>query len=285
LRRLVRLVSVVAASLALASAVPLVACSAEEDLTSASSSRADGGAGQAPAQDSPRASFDDAGAAPKGEAKRGLCGATNDCSPEPYDTCAPPPDASAPAATTQGCRVVNSSSGVSTQCAQADARGVDGTSCTKGADCAPGFDCVEGEKGPVCRRYCCSGSCGSQPSRNGGSTYCDIGKVARLDPYVIPVCMPVKACKLLHEADCSDKETCAVVSEAGVTSCVPRGDAKVGAPCDATHCDANLNCLGSPGDRHCYKLCRLDGNDCAPMETCTTGSVFQDTSFGVCKKD
>lgn len=278
--RLVRFVFAVSAPLVVAS----TACDDDDGASGASNPDA-GAAAQAPSLNGPTASFSDSGAPPKTDTKHGLCGQMETCSLEPTDTCSPVPDASVPPASVLGCRVTAVNGDVHTQCEAADLRGVDGATCEKGSDCAPGFDCVEGDKGAVCRRYCCSGSCESQLSRNGGSTFCDIGKVASVDPHMIPVCMPIKACKLLRDADCGDKETCAVVTDKGVTSCVPRGDAKVGDPCDDTHCDANLNCLGNPGDRHCYKLCRVDGNDCGPMETCTTGSVFQDTTFGVCKTD
>jgi hypothetical protein len=283
LLRLVRFVSVFTVPLVLASTLPLSAC--DDDGAGSSSSPDSGAATPAPTGDGTTSTFGDSGTTPKADAKHGLCGEMIECTLEPEDTCAPPPDASAPPAVTLGCRVTTVNGETSTHCKAADPRGVDGTACAQSSDCAPGFDCVEGDKGAICRRYCCSGSCESQMSRNGGSTFCDVGKVASLDPHMIPVCMPVKACKLLQAADCGDKETCAIVTDDGVTSCVPRGDAKVGDPCDETHCDANLTCLGNPGDRHCYKLCRVDGNDCGPMETCTTGSVFQDTSFGVCKKD
>jgi hypothetical protein len=219
-----------------------------------------------------------------------LCGNVRaaKCTPDDLETCgaylSPSPDSGTAAAdaATMGCGIV----GEVPDCRAADRRGVDGVSCTQGADCAPGFECVDGDKGPVCRRYCCSGSCENQRSQNGGPTFCDIQKVVpSSNDQRAPVCMPLKTCKLLHAGDCSDKETCAVVTEKGDTGCVPKGNAKVGESCDVDHCDIDLTCLGSPGDRRCYKLCRVDGADCGPMQTCTTGSVFQNTTFGVCKED
>jgi hypothetical protein len=97
--------------------------------------------------------------------------------------------------------------------------------------------------------------------------------------------MPLKTCKLLLDGQCGDKETCAIVTDKGDTGCVPKGNANVGDPCDQEHCAADLTCLGSPGDRVCYKLCKTEGSDCGPMQKCTTGSVFTDTSFGVCKDE
>ncbi len=224
-----------------------------------------------------------------------LCGVGADyCTPDDDGTsppasgvaCATPPNADV--LEHEGCRIGKKADGsfVPT-CDKADPRGVDGVSCSSGSDCAPGFDCVEGEKGAVCRRYCCSGSCASQASQNGGPTFCDIRKLVdpALDQHPAPVCMPIKTCKLLRDGECGDKETCAIVTDTGDTGCVPKGNAKVGQLCDEEHCDSGLTCLGSPGDRRCYKLCRVDGADCAPMQTCTTGSIFQDTTFGVCKED
>ena len=287
LRSFVRPLAIAAVPLAFATALPLGACDdASSALTSAGSNTPVEGTPKAPG---PTTSFSEGGTI-KADVKHGLCGAAGECSPDndgsdPSDHCATSADAGVPVDGYEGCHVVKVDSTVVPRCQQADPRGVDGTTCANSADCAPGFDCVEGEKGPICRRYCCSGSCESQLSRNGGSTFCDIGKLASVDPYMIPVCMPLKACKLLAQSDCGDAETCAVVTEKGVTSCVPRGDAKVGDSCDESHCDANLNCLGNPGDRHCYKLCHVAATDCGPMETCTTGSVFQDTTFGVCRTD
>lgn len=188
---------------------------------------------------------------------------------------------------TPACRLVAKEGDISPTCNtdNADPRGVDGVSCSKGSDCAPGFDCVEGEKGPVCRRYCCSGSCEQQSSRSGGPTFCDIQRLIDFKSHNAPVCMPVKTCALLRDGDCSDEETCAVVNEKGDTGCVTKGPVRAGESCEADHCASDLTCLGSPGDRRCYKLCRVDGSDCGPMQTCSTGAVFQDTTFGVCQDD
>lgn len=237
----------------------------------------------------------DAGSTDK-EAHRGLCGVvTGTCSPDDDGTytraagavaCATPPhDGTDDDDDALGCRIAKENGAVVPKCDAADPRGVDGVSCSRGSDCAPGFDCVEGEKSAVCRRYCCAGSCASQSSQNGGPTFCDIGKLVdpSLAQHIAPVCMPIKTCKLLREDECGDKETCAVVNDKGDTGCVPTGNAKAGALCNEDHCDRGLTCLGSPGDRRCYKLCRVEGMDCGPTQTCTTGSVFQDTTFGVCK--
>jgi hypothetical protein len=246
-----------------------------------------------PAASGPTTAFSDASAAGQSETKRGICGVTNDqCMPdhdghEAIDagpSCVTPADA-APTGY-RGCRMKREPNGdFIPQCGNADSRGVEGMSCATGLDCAPGFDCVEGEKSPVCRRYCCTGSCEGQLSANGGPTFCDLQlqKSFDLDQHKVPVCMPIKTCKLLQNGECSETETCAIVTEKGDTGCVPKGNRKAGEACDDEQCDGNLTCLGNPGDRRCYKLCRIDGSDCAPTETCTTGAVFQDTTFGVCK--
>lgn len=213
-------------------------------------------------------------------------GATADAEMEKAE---PDTDTEAPT-TTRACRIVHDDEGsFAPTCTSgsADWSGVDGVSCSDAADCAPGFDCAFGAQGSVCRRYCCAGSCAGQSSRNGGPTFCDVQTLMRPsgDGVKAPVCMPVKTCKLLRDGECSALETCAVINEKGDTGCVALGDAKAGASCDAEHCAAGLTCLGSPGDRRCYELCKVDDATCGPSQTCTTGSVFQDTTFGVCKDD
>jgi hypothetical protein len=170
-----------------------------------------------------------------------------------------------------------------------DQRGVDGVTCLKSTDCAAGYDCILAEKGGVCRHYCCSGSCLSHTSKNGGPTFCDVQKLyaaSTADQHKVPVCMPIKKCRLLVPGECGDRETCAVVTETGETGCVALGTGKVGDDCDVEPCGAdppNLTCLGSPGDRKCYQLCNTDGSQCTAPQICTPSTVFQDTTYGVCK--
>ena len=294
--------SVVALPLALVSAAVGLACGS----ASTSSFDRSGEAAEAPPSGAgPSTSFNsnDGGNADTGAASGSpLCAmAADKCLPDDDGksapaytaaTCAEAPELDGGAsddAPARACRIVEDDGKYVPKCeaASADRSGVDGVSCSKSSDCAPGFDCVDGEKGPVCRRYCCSGSCEGKPSQNGGATFCDVQTLVdyRHDNVKAPVCMPVKTCKLLRDGECSDHETCAVINEKGVTGCVARGPAKAGESCDTEHCASDLTCLGSPGDRRCYKLCRVDGSDCGPMQTCTTGSVFQDTTFGVCKDD
>lgn len=228
-----------------------------------------------------------------------LCGSESVCSPDDDGTatlakgaagCEPDSDAGLGGATdaaASGCRLGTTDGGGA--CYPANRRGVDGAHCEHGSDCAPGFDCVEAEKGSVCRRYCCSGTCEGQTSQNGEPTFCDVRKLVDVNPRKAPVCMPVKRCTLLDPESCEPKETCAVVSEKGETGCVPQGTARTGESCDGEHCQVDLTCLGSPGDRRCYKLCRTTATageqtgQCGPMQTCMTGSIFVDTTFGVCR--
>lgn len=185
-----------------------------------------------------------------------------------------------------GCRVV----GGSTSCfvdGGADRQGVDGVSCSSGADCAPGFDCIVGDtsRGAVCRRYCCAGSsaCNDHTAQNGGRTFCDVQQLEQTGE-TVPVCMPIKQCSLLKKGECSADETCAVVSDKGETGCVATGPQEAGASCEKAHCNAGLTCLGTPGDRRCYTLCRMsDDSACNGAKKCTTSSLFPDPSSGVCQ--
>lgn len=272
-------------------AVPLAligACGSSESALTASDQS--GGANEdLPAED-PKTSFSDASTAASPVAT-GPCGAESKCMPDNdgrmNDNCATSPDAGVAPGDFMGCRIEEDAPDAGTfspRCVSANADGTDGASCARGSDCAPGFDCVEEEETPVCRRYCCSGSCEGQLSQNGGKTFCDVRKLANRDQHLIPVCMPIKTCKLLRAGECSETETCGIVTENGSTGCVPKGDARVDEKCDDRHCDSNLTCLGVPGERRCFQLCRVDSSDCPPTRTCTTSSVFQDTSFGVCKE-
>ena len=231
---------------------------------------------------------------PDDDGRRPLASSVQGCAPDGGAPAPPEGDATVPLL--PACRIVKNAtqqSAASSSCTPlaADGRGVDGASCKSASECASGFDCVDGEKGAVCRRYCCAGSCEGYPAANGGPTFCDVQSVVRPtaaptpdDQVKAPVCMPIKACTLLAPGGCGRKESCAVVTEKGVTGCVTNDERQAGKSCEDKHCAEGLTCLGSPGDRTCYKLCRTTtGADCGPTQTCTTGSTFQDTSFGVCK--
>lgn len=179
-----------------------------------------------------------------------------------------------------GCRLTADEGETAPQCLPSNPGGTDGSSCESGEDCAPGFDCVEGAKGPVCRRYCCSGSCEGSLSQTGGPTFCDVKRLVEVDR-LAPVCMPLKRCTLLDEKSCAGNETCAI-TETGTAGCVPIGKVKEGASCEAEHCATGLTCLGAPGSRKCYQLCRVGENTCSESQVCKTSALFKDPQFGVC---
>lgn len=227
-----------------------------------------------------------------------LCKVTDQCMPDDdgyrrtsgTPECVPPAsDAGDAAAADEGptyaCRIARTQGTIASTCVEDGAGdGVDGTSCEVGTDCAAGYDCVAGEKGTkTCRHYCCTGSCKGQSSQNGGTTFCDVQPLVDVNQKA-PVCMPVKRCTLLESGECSAAESCAVVTEAGETGCVTIGDKQVGASCDEDHCAAGLTCLGQPGSRKCFKLCKVNANDCGPSLVCTTSTVFKEPDFGICQK-
>lgn len=199
--------------------------------------------------------------------------------------CADPADASTgdAGAAPNGCRLLRGYDGIKPECKSGTPTGLDGEVCAKGSDCAPGFDCVsDAKQGGLCRRYCCLGTCASQVARSGGKTFCDVQKL--VDPeHNAPVCVPLKGCTLLSPNECPASETCAVVTEDGDTGCVGAGSALAGASCDEEHCAAGLTCLGQPGFRKCYELCRV-GEPCKGGQVCQTSTVFKDAAFGVCQK-
>lgn len=242
-------------------------------------------------------SFAEDAAAPMPPSYRGnpLCHVTDAmCMPDEDGTkrtantqaCAQAYDADAGQTPALGCRLQRSSgttSDLTPACDGASWSGTDGVACQTGSDCAPGFDCVEGEKGSVCRRYCCADTCDGQTSQSGGKTFCDVQKL--VDTKVqAPVCMPLKACKLLTAGACAATETCAVVTDAGDTGCVEIGQAQVNDPCDTEHCAVGLTCIGQPGARKCYQLCKVSSSSCGASLVCKTSTLFKDPAYGVCQK-
>jgi hypothetical protein len=157
------------------------------------------------------------------------------------------------------------------------------TPCHAPSDCAPGFECVE--RGS-CRHYCCAGAC-FDPDE-----FCDIQQTAAAPPIKVPVCMPIHGCGLLDQPSdagaCPLDQTCAVVRvENGATSCVAIGSKNAGEECDTDHCAGGLVCLGTTGDRHCYKLCHTapGSTDCtAGKQTCKGGlPLFPLPGVGICQ--
>lgn len=160
----------------------------------------------------------------------------------------------------------------------------DGSECKVSSDCGAGSDCVLRADGMAqCRRYCCAGTCSNVGSPSGGATFCDVVQLAEESSVKVPVCLPVKACKLLGNGQCMNGETCAVAAEDGTTSCVPTGPARSGESCDETHCNDGLTCVGKPGARRCFQLCRVGGSTCGADLTCKTSSLIKDTTIGLCQ--
>jgi hypothetical protein len=169
--------------------------------------------------------------------------------------------------------------------------GLDGSSCRQSTDCAPGNECVGTG---VCRHYCCSGNraCGADlPDGEAGAwqgQFCDIRPTLE-SQLPVPVCVPLKPCRLLNDVGdpsvdaCAPLETCAVVwAENGATSCVPVGEAHAGESCEMRHCAAGLMCLGG----QCLTLCHTANPvQCARGQTCTGGlPVFPDPLVGLCDR-
>jgi len=167
-------------------------------------------------------------------------------------------------------------------CVEASPEGVDGVPCGKGSDCAAGYECIRTPQGAVCRHYCCAGTCEGISSQNGGPTFCDVQTIARAERKA-PVCMPIKKCRLLTPGECVRSETCAVITDKGDTGCVAIGPRVAGESCEDEHCAEGLTCLGSPGNRSCYALCRLDRPSCAAGQKCTTSALFNEPTYGVCR--
>ncbi len=245
---------------------------------------------------------EDAASVPKAPLYRGnpLCNVMpGECMPDDDGSpltagplrCGEDPDAgdagSATAAPRMGCRIERTSVGTfAPSCLpnNATTAGGDGVACKSGVDCAAGFDCIVGENGTKqCRHYCCAGTCKGHESQSGGATFCDVQDLVDVNQKA-PVCMPLKHCELLGTGECNPTESCAVVTENGDTGCVAVGQKQVGASCDDDHCAAGLTCLGTPGNRQCFKLCKVNSSDCGTAQVCATSTVFNDPSFGICEK-
>lgn len=179
---------------------------------------------------------------------------------------------------TEACRVRLDTSSAPKPVCVANGEGKEGAQCLVATDCAAGYECV-GSPGQ-CRHYCCSASaCAS------GQQFCDIQTVAEIGSLRVPVCMPVRSCKLLATDGCSVGEQCEVVDDQGTTSCVAVGPLHAGDSCETNHCGEHLTCLGVPGSRKCYTLCDTQQNDCSTGETCKSGApLFKDSEIGVCVK-
>lgn len=163
-------------------------------------------------------------------------------------------------------------------------KGAPGDMCSSSSDCAAGSDCVLRADGMgQCRKYCCGGTCSNVGSPSGGATFCDVVQLNEEASVIVPVCMPVKACKLLTSGQCEQGETCAIAADDGTTSCVRVGQAKAGEACDDTHCGAGLTCVGKPGARKCFQLCRVSAPSCTGDFVCKPSSLIRDVAIGLCQ--
>jgi hypothetical protein len=218
-----------------------------------------------------------------------LCKATTaSCSPDSYvamvagdpgpmttcnggDAGAPDPDGGAEAGPTS-CRVNAGGGNLEPTCVPAG-YGHDGDTCATGADCAPGFDCTGSG---TCRSYCCQGQCLEK------TQFCDVQPMYT-STALVPVCMPVVACKLLEATGCPASQTCSIVRDDGTTSCVATGPAGVGDSCDTAHCAVGLVCLGQPSVRFCFQLCDLTNPQCPANTQCKQDALSKEPTVGICE--
>jgi len=215
-------------------------------------------------------------------------GAGADASLAPLSTpCGSDADAGADAGATAmdgaypaiACRVRASGADMSAPSCSASGQGGDGAMCKTGADCSPGFDCTGSG---VCRKYCCAGECSGKMNM-ANNFFCDIVPLTE-ETTLIPACVPVKTCMLFDPKACVDpKETCSIVKDDGTTSCVPAGSAGKGDSCAEAHCAAGLVCLGQPGARQCFQLCKMQESTCPMDLTCKANALSHDPSVGICQ--
>jgi hypothetical protein len=165
--------------------------------------------------------------------------------------------------------------------------GIEGGACQSATDCGEGLECIRygGRVDGQCRAYCCAGTCSNITTSDGsnGKAFCDI-QFAKSAAFKVPVCMPVRACRLFEKGACASGETCAVVNEDdGTTGCVELGPAQVGQSCDEVHCGEGLTCLGRTGARQCFQLCKEGVTTCpAPARCVWPAPTFKVQGTGIC---
>lgn len=184
------------------------------------------------------------------------------------------------------CRITITDSLARSQCDEAGA-GVDGESCSSGADCAPGNGCVNENGSAFCRPYCCS----SDSACSSGS-YCGKRELAGIvdtsATYNVMVCLPAVSCSFDElypcpadqTCSCPTGTTCGVVRADGMTACVIPGTGLEG---DACPCAAGHVCSDATGA--CMKTCKLT-NSIESAEACADGVCQGTTSLpegvGIC---
>jgi hypothetical protein len=74
-----------------------------------------------------------------------------------------------------------------------------------------------------------------------------------------------------------------VVRDDGETSCVEIGNAAAGQACDTDRCGPGLACLGVPGSRRCFQLCRTaNPAACSAPQVCKGGKPLFSDGYGIC---
>jgi hypothetical protein len=149
--------------------------------------------------------------------------------------------------------------------------------CQSAADCGPGLGCVgTGANGGACRAYCCG-----DPEACPQDAYCDDVPMAEDDTLRIPACILAAKCDLLNDASCPAGQTCTLVRNNGLTSCVVAGTKQLDEACSLTEsCAAGLLCVLALNK--CQKLCHVGGTDCPAGSLCQGGSSSFPSNIGIC---
>lgn len=149
-----------------------------------------------------------------------------------------------------------------------------GDPCMSVSHCAAGLGCANTLGVGVCRQYCCDDA-EACPS----NSYCALQPMAEAPDKPIPVCAPVKNCKLLDNSGCAEDEACTIVRKDGTTSCVTPGTGKRDQSCP---CAAGYVC--APATATCMKLCHIgeDEVDCGSGGACQGGVMLYPEGVGIC---
>jgi hypothetical protein len=206
-----------------------------------------------------------------------LCGGSNaECMPGTPD-CTPGgnPNMNSDAGVidnVRACQLTAESGELSAKCVESGTLN-NGDPCQNAAYCSATLGCVvTGTGANICRPYCCD-----DVEACPVDTYCAPTQMAEA-PLKIPVCTPVKKCKLLDDSTCDPGQACTIVRSAGTTSCVEPGAGKRDEPCP---CASGHVC--SKITNACLKLCHI-GNDATDCEggTCQGGVAGYPEGIGIC---
>jgi hypothetical protein len=210
-----------------------------------------------------------------------LCGGSNaECMPGTGD-CTPGgnpnmnPDAGA-TGSVRACQLIAENGKVTAQCVEAGTFNA-GDACENAAHCSATLGCVNtmsgGTSGGICRPYCCD-----DVELCPRDSYCAPLRMAEA-ALKIPVCTPVKKCKVLDDSTCDNGQVCTIVRNDGTTSCVDPG---TGTRDEACPCASGHVC--SKITNTCRKLCHLgnDATDCEGGGTCQGGVMGYPEGIGTC---